>query len=54
MSEMVQLGMTDVASRRRGRGVKRLVWCSLLVVVVYVVIRNYVYIEQGMLGRTLP
>lgn len=49
MNELPRLGMTDVSSRSRSGRVWK--WACLLglVVVIYVVVRNYVYIAKGML-----
>ncbi len=49
MNELTGLGMTDVASRSRSRRVwKAGLWFGLLLL-GYVVLRNYLYIEAGML-----
>jgi len=49
MSQLTGLGMTDVASKPRRGGVRLLGWGSLFAVVVLVVIRNYLFVQDGML-----
>lgn len=49
MSPIMELGMTDVASRPRGRGAWKLGGIVGLVLTLYVVLRNYLFIRAGML-----
>jgi len=49
MNEMMGLGMTDVASRSRGGRVWKLAGLLGLIIVVYVIVRNYLYVQDGML-----
>jgi len=49
MRGLTGLGMTDVASRSRGGGVLKLGALLGLVIAVYVVVRNYLYVQDGML-----
>ena len=50
MTELTGLGMTDVASRSRGGRIWK--WGAFLglLIVVYVVVRNYLYVQDGMLN----
>ncbi|MGJ8650019.1 MAG: metallophosphoesterase [Opitutaceae bacterium] len=49
MRPIMELGMTDVASRPRGRGAWKLGGIVGLVLTLYVVVRNYLFIQAGML-----
>ncbi|MGB0409029.1 MAG: metallophosphoesterase [Opitutales bacterium] len=50
MSRLAGLGMTDVASRSRKGRLWSLGLGSLLLVFVYVLLRNYIYVRGGMLA----
>ncbi len=50
MTELAGLGMTDVASRSRSGRIWKLGAVLGLLIVLYVVLRNYLYIQDGMLG----
>jgi len=50
MMELTELGMTDVASRSRSGRIWKLGALLGLVVVLYVVVRNYIYVQEGMLA----
>ncbi|MEN8843062.1 MAG: metallophosphoesterase [Lentimonas sp.] len=50
MKSLSELGMTDIASRPRGRGAWRLGASAGLVIVLYVIVRNYLFIRDGMLN----
>lgn len=50
MKELTGLGMTDVASRSRSGAVWKLGGLLGLLIAVYVALRNYAYVREGMLG----
>lgn len=50
MTELRELGMTDVASRPRGGRVWWLGFGSFALVLIFVVVRNYLFVRDGMLG----
>ena len=43
------LGMTDVASRSRSGFISKVALWVALVIVIYVITRNYLYLQDGML-----
>ena len=49
MRELTELAMADIGTRNRSRGVWRWVFISVVVVVGYVLIRNYIFVNAGML-----
>ena len=50
MTGLSGLGMTDVASRSRGGRIWKLGALLALIIVVYVALRNYLYVQDGMLA----
>lgn len=50
MNELLGLGMTDVASRSSSGRIWKLAACLALVIVVYVIVRNYFYVQAGLLA----
>lgn len=50
MTELAGLGMTDVASRSRSGRVWKLAALLGLVILIYVVVRNYLFVQGGMLA----
>lgn len=50
MSQLTGLGMTDVASKPRRWRIRLIGWGSLLVVLIIVVLRNYLFVRNGMLS----
>ena len=49
MKELSELGMTDHGTRRKGRSFWKFGLLTILVAVLYVLIRNSLYVRAGML-----